>query len=82
LFLEPLIGLLVLALGTVTVLTGVIAVTLLLAVGAEIELAAATLGAAGFNVLHGPQMRRQHPVTELQAIGGTMQPQDVGYCQQ
>jgi hypothetical protein len=39
-----------------SVLAGVIAVTLLIALGAIIELAAKALGAAAFNVLHGPQM--------------------------
>src|SRR5712691_12959306 len=47
---EPIIGLLILALGTMPVLAGVITVALRLALTAEIELAAETLGAAGFNV--------------------------------
>jgi hypothetical protein len=54
--LEPFIGLLVLTLGAVAVLAGVIAVTLLLALGAVVELTAETLGAAVLNVLPGAAM--------------------------
>jgi hypothetical protein len=56
LLLEPLIGLFILALGTVAVLAGVITVALRLALFTEIDLAAETLRAAGFNVLHSPAM--------------------------
>ena len=56
LLLQPIIGLLILTLGAVAVLAGVITVAWRLALFTEIELAAETLGAAGFNVLHSPAM--------------------------
>jgi hypothetical protein len=80
--LQPFIGLLVLALGAVAVLAGMIAVTELVALGTEIELAAQAGGATLFDVLHGPQMRRQYPGTELGSILWPMQAKDVGHFQQ
>ena len=79
--LQPSISLFILALGAVAVLAGVIAVALLLALGAVIELAAQTRGAAAFNVLHGAVVRGQHAVAELSAIGWAMQPEDVSHFQ-
>ena len=79
---QPLIGLVVAALGTVTVLAGVIAVALFGALGAVINLAAQRCRAARFNVLHGAAVRGQQPVAELMAIGWTMQPENVGHFQQ
>jgi len=81
LLLKPIVGLVVLALGAVAVLTGVVTVALLLTLIAEIELAAETFSAAGFNVLHGPVVRGQQPGAELGSIVRTMQPKDVGHFQ-
>src|SRR5882724_8280031 len=81
LFFQPVIGLVVLTLGAVAVLAGVIAETLLIALGAVVELAAKTRGAALFNVPHGPEVSRQHPVGEVGAIVWAMQPEDVGHFQ-
>jgi hypothetical protein len=78
---EPLVGLLILALGTVTILAGVIAVALRLALRAVIELAAESLGAALFNVAHGAAVRGQQLLAELLPVGSAMQPEDVSQFQ-
>jgi hypothetical protein len=72
------IRLLVLTLGAMPVLAGMIRVAELVTLLAEIDLAAAGFGAAGFDVLHGPPMRRQHAGAEPGAILRTMQPKDLG----
>jgi hypothetical protein len=59
LVIEPLVRLIILALWTVAVLAGVVAVEALLALVTEIELAAKRLGAAVFDSVHRPEMRRE-----------------------
>jgi hypothetical protein len=78
LVLEPLVGLIILAFWTVAVLAGMVAVLVLLALVAEIELAAKRLGAAAFDVLHRPEMRRRHSVLEFRPIGRPVEAEDVG----
>ena len=78
LVIEPLVRLIILALWTVAVLAGVVAVEALLALVTEIELAAKRLGAAVFDSVHRPEMRRRHPVSELRPIFRTMEAEDVG----
>jgi hypothetical protein len=74
---QPLLGLIMLALGTVPVLTGVVAVVVHLAGLTMIDLAAEGLRAAPFNVLHGPQMTRQHPVAKFRAVPGAMDAENL-----
>jgi len=81
LLVQPLIGLLVAALGTVPVLAGVIAVTLLLTLVTEIDLPAASGGAALFDVEHGPEMGRQHAAAELLPVLWAMPPENIGHFQ-
>ena len=74
---QPLLGLVLLALGTVPVLTGVVAVMIRLAGLTVIDLAAERLRAALLNVLHGPPMTGQHPVAKLRAVLGAMDAENI-----
>jgi hypothetical protein len=74
---EPLLGLVLLALGTVPVLTGVVAVMVLLAGLTVIDLAAERLRAALRNVLHGPPMTGQHPVVKFGTVRGAMDAENL-----
>jgi hypothetical protein len=77
LVLQPELGLVILALGTVPVLAGVKAVVILLAVVTVIDLAAKPGRAARLDVLHGPTMRGRHPVAKLGSVRGAMKAEDV-----
>lgn len=76
---EPLVGLIILAFGAMPVFARVVAVALLFALVAVIEVAAKCLGAALFDVLHGAQMRGQHPEAELRPVLFAMETKDVGH---
>jgi hypothetical protein len=75
---EPLLGLAILALGTVPVLARVVTVMVLLAMVTEIEPSAKNLSAAAFNLLHGPEMRGEHAISEFSSVVGTVEAEDLG----
>jgi hypothetical protein len=61
------------------VLAGVIAIEVLTALVAEIDVAAQSRGAAVLDITHGRQMGGGHPVAKLRTILRAMQPEYVGY---
>ena len=76
---QPFLGLLLLALRTVPVLTGVVAVMIRVAGLTVIDLAAESLRAAPLNVVHGPKMTGKHPVAKFRAVLGAMEAENVSY---
>jgi hypothetical protein len=70
---QPLFSLVLLALGTVPVLTGVVAIPIRMAGLTVIDLAPEGRRAAALNVLHGSQMTRRHPVAKWCAVPGAME---------
>ena len=74
---EPVIREMVLALWAVSVFAGVVAVEFLATFCAGIDLSAESFGAAAFDVLHCPPMRRQHSIGEFGSVSGAVEAEDV-----
>src|SRR5512137_1118030 len=77
--LEPLLGLVVLALWTMAIAAGVVAVAHLAALRTRVELPAEGLGPAGLNGAHGPAVTGEQAIVVLLAIGWTVAAEDL--CQ-
>jgi hypothetical protein len=77
LFLQPFLGLIVLALGAVTVAARVVAVLGLVALRAGIGLSTQSGGSALLNGAHGPSMAGKQVLGIFLAIGGTILAKDV-----
>jgi hypothetical protein len=75
---QPQLSLVILALGTVAMLAGMVTVMVFLALVTEIESSAKSLGAALLDLLHRPEMRSGHPVSEFCSVVGTVEAEDVG----
>ena len=78
LFLEPFLGFVVLALGAMTVATGVVAVLGLVALRAGIGLPPQGGCAAPLNSAHGLPVAGEQALGVLLAIGGTILAEDIG----
>jgi hypothetical protein len=78
LLLQPFLGLVVLAFGTVAIAAGVVAVLDLVALRAGIGLPTQGRCAALLNGAHGSPMAGKQPIGVLLAIGGTVLAEDVG----
>lgn len=74
---QPCFGLVILALGTVSILAGVVAVMVLLTWRTVKELAAKSLGATLLDVPYGVKMRGRHAVTELGSVRCAVDAEDV-----
>ena len=74
---QPGFGLVILALGTVSILARVIAVMMLLTALTGKELATKSLSVTLLDVLHGPQMRGRHPVAKRRAVRWAVDAEDV-----
>ncbi len=74
---QPCFGLVILALGTVSMLAGVIAVMVSLTWRTGKELAAKSLGATLLDVPHGVKMRGRHTVAEFGSVRCAVDAEDV-----
>jgi len=74
---DPLVGLIVLALGAVTVFAGMVLVVFLVALRAAVEVPAEGLGATGADVSDSPPVAWQEPLVVLGYVVRAMQAEDV-----
>jgi len=78
LVLQPLLRLLILALGAMPIATRMILVDVLITIGAVIDMSTERFGPTMFNGPHRLPMTGQQPVTKFGAIGRAIVAEDVG----
>jgi hypothetical protein len=81
LLVEPKSSSVILAFRAVAVFAGMVAVEELLTRWAEVDLAPERFGAAGFDIPHGPTVRRRHPILVASPVVGSIAAEDVRQLQ-
>lgn len=76
---QPFLPLIILTRGAVSVLTGMVAVVVLLTGLTEIYMTSESLRAALLDGLHSLEMAWKHPSPELLLVLGSMNAEDIGY---